>query len=137
MINLSIGIHAFSNYHRALMEYFARLALLGIGLNIGCTAILTAITMIPFIKSMKVPSPKIFAMATILRYLGLIPIIMFSIMILIVTPLVTIKNIGIFHNSITESASNTCSTCLVRYIFHVKLFKNIANVLPYQLIPIS
>ena len=128
MINLSTGIHAFSNYHRALMESSARFALLGIGLNIGCTAILTAITMIPFIKSMKEPSPKIFAMATILRYLRLIPITMFSTMILIVTPLVTIKNSGIFHNSITESASNTCSTYVWYDIFFMSNFLKISQM---------
>ena len=81
--------------------------------NIAATAILSAVTMIPFIRSFRVSSAKLFAMLTMVRYFRPIPISMFFIMIIIVTPLVTMKSSGIFHDQITASASNTCSSIIM------------------------
>lgn len=103
----------FMSYPHTIVDHFSRPAVLSMVTNIAATAILNTVTMIPFIKSFRGSSAKLFAMSTMVRYFRLIPISIFFIMIIIVTPLVTIKNSGMFHDQVMASALNTCSPNII------------------------
>ena len=108
--SLNIKLSEYNSYLESMIiDYLMRCAIDVMCLNVVLTAIVGAIAMIPFIDGAK-NLKKLFLSLTIIRYLRLIPIVSFVMMMIIVAPLLTIRNSGIFHEHIMQTMSDTCST---------------------------
>ena len=108
-INLNVKLIYCDISMTNLAKYLSSNVLFGICFNIGTTALVSVVTIIPLAEMAKISNIKLFLLSTLGRYLRFVPLVAFSIMIIIIAPLITMKNTGIFHENVMEIMSNTCS----------------------------
>lgn len=106
---LNVQISKYLVSFPAIANFISRYSIETMCINVCSTAMVAAITIVPIIESLGA-SAKLFPLITLARYLRLLPLLAFSIMIVIVSPMFPSHNSGIFHPYVTQTMSDRCST---------------------------
>lgn len=107
--HLNIQISKYLLSFPVIASFISRYSIETMCINVCSTAIVAAVTILPMIESLGA-SAKLFPLITLARYLRLLPLLAFSIMIVIVSPMFPFHNSGIFHPYVTQTMSDKCST---------------------------
>lgn len=106
--NLNMNASKYLSYFEYFKLLFSRVSIETMVLNICSSAIVTCVTVVPFIESMKLKKRSLL-LVTLLRYLRLLPVLSFSIMIILISPLISFYSSGIFHSQVTSNMAEKCS----------------------------
>lgn len=120
-INSKISVYLLS--FEGVPQFLSRITLETMCTNVCTTAIVAAVTVIPFIDKFGAKK-RLLPLIAVIRYFRLIPIVAFAVMIVIISPLLTVKSSAIHHSYTSQDMCDRCSN----YWWGEALFVN--NFLP-------
>ena len=121
LFNLLLNLNHYQRNLGSFMNVLSAIVMIALTLNAVITATVGTLVAVPLIDRIGNPF-KLFIILPLSRFVRFFPIITTTIMIIIIAPLITVHNSGIFHNYVTNVMSQTCSNFGWYDMIHISNF---------------